>query len=118
MFGSLFVSELYAQAAQGSAQPSILEIIGMPLAILVIMYFLILRPQHKKMKEQQELLKALKAGDEVVTSGGIIGRIQSVSDAFVTLDAGGNTKFKIQKTHIAGRTPKQAAASGNAGAAK
>ncbi len=89
----------YAQAGK-PAQPSMLEILIMPLAFIVIMYFLVIRPQQKKAKDQQELITALKVGDEVITSGGIIGRIKAIADSFVTLEAGPNTVFKIQKSHI------------------
>ncbi len=88
--------------AQGgkAAQPSMLEILIMPLAFIVIMYFLVIRPQQKKAKDHQALLTGLKVGDEVVTSGGIIGRIKSISDGFIALDAGPNTVLKVQKSHI------------------
>ncbi len=89
-----------AQASGKPAQPSIIEILIMPLAFIVIMYFLVIRPQQKKAKEHQNLLSQLKVGDEVVTSGGIIGRIKSIADQFVTLEAGSNTFLKVQKSHI------------------
>ncbi len=94
----------YAQGATSGAQPSMLEILVMPLAFLVIMYFLVIRPQQKRQKDQMNLLNSLKVGDEVVTSGGILGRIKSVADQFVTLDAGVNTVLKIQKSHISATT--------------
>jgi preprotein translocase subunit YajC len=98
----------YAQGAK-PAQPSTLEILIMPLAFIVIMYFLVIRPQQKKAKEHQALLTTLKVGDEVVTTGGIIGRIKAIADAFVTLEAGPNTTLKVQKSHITA-TPKVAVA--------
>lgn len=102
----LFGGTAWAQAAQsGASQPGFLELFGMPLAFLVIMYFLILRPQQKKHRAHQDLVKSLKAGDEVVTSGGIIARIRSVSEGFVTVDTGG-TQLKIQKSHISALTPR------------
>ena len=90
----------YAQGGKAS-QPGTLEILIMPLAFIVIMYFLVIRPQQKKAKEHQALVTGLKIGDEVVTTGGIIGRIKAITDSFVTLDAGHNTVLKVQKTHIA-----------------
>lgn len=101
----IFVGTAYAQSGGGSG-PGFFEMFALPLAFLVIMYLLVLRPQQKKHKEHQELLRNLKAGDEVVTSGGIIGRVRSVSDAFVTVDAGGSTQLKIQKHHISALTNK------------
>ncbi|HYX35015.1 MAG TPA: preprotein translocase subunit YajC [Oligoflexus sp.] len=98
----------YAQGGK-PAQPSTLEILIMPLAFIVIMYFLVIRPQQKKAKDHQALLTALKVGDEVVTTGGIIGRIKTMADTFVTLDAGPNTTLKVQKSHITA-APKAAVA--------
>ncbi len=89
----------FAQGAK-AAQPSMVEILVMPLAFLVIMFFLVIRPQQKRQKEQSDLLAGLKVGDEVITSAGIIGRIKSVADQFVTLEAGPSTTLKIQKSHI------------------
>jgi preprotein translocase subunit YajC len=109
-----FLSDVaFAQSGQsGAGQPSFLELFGMPIALLVIMYLLVLRPQQKKHKQHQELLKNLKAGDEVVTTGGIIARVKSVSDTFVTVDAG-STQLKIQKSNVVGLTEKAGAAAGN-----
>jgi len=100
----LFTDVAYAQAtgAGKPAQPSFFEILVMPAALLVIMYFFVIRPQQKKAKEQLSLIDGLKVGDEVVTSGGIIGRIKSIAEQFVTLEAGSNTLLKIQKNHITG----------------
>ena len=109
MLDSLFVETAFAQGAKAAGQPSTLELFGMPIVFLVIMYFLIIRPQQKKQKEQQELVKNLKAGDEVVTTGGIIGRIRAVSDNFVTLDSGSNSQIKVQKHHVTGLSLKQQA---------
>jgi preprotein translocase subunit YajC len=96
----LFTDVAYAQAAGKAAQPSFFEILVMPAALLVIMYLFVIRPQQKKQKEQLSLIEGLKVGDEVVTTGGIIGRIKSIAEQFVTLEAGANTVLKIQKHHI------------------
>lgn len=89
-------------AAQGAAQPSpsIVEMLVMPAVFLVIIYFLIIKPQQKKAREQNDLLANLKAGDEVVTSGGMIGKIKAVADSFVTLEISNNTNVKILKGSI------------------
>ena len=101
MLNELFVDIAYAQSAK-SSQPGIIDYLIMPAAIFVIMYLLVIRPQQKKQKDLANLLEALKVGDEVVTSGGIIGRVKSVADSFVTLEVGTNTSLKIQKSHISG----------------
>ena len=66
------------------------------------MYFFIIRPQQKKAKEVNELLSNLKAGDEVVTSGGLIGKVRSVADGFVSLEVAANTTVKVMKPNITG----------------
>jgi preprotein translocase subunit YajC len=95
-----------AQAADGAApkSPSIVEMLAMPLGFLVIMYFLIIRPQQKKAKEHSDLLSNLKAGDEVVTSGGIIGKVRSVAESFVTIEVANNTAIKVMKSNVSGLT--------------
>ena len=102
-----FVSTAYAQdVAAGAAPkgPSLFEMLAMPAGFILIMYFFILRPQQKKAKEHAKLLTGLKKGDEVVTTGGIIGRVRSVSDNFVTIDVGPNQSLKIIKHNVAAMT--------------
>jgi preprotein translocase subunit YajC len=72
--------------------------------MLPVMYFLMIRPQQQKAKEAANLLAKLKAGDEVVTTGGMIGRVKSVADQFVTIEIAANTAVKVMKTHIASLT--------------
>ena len=98
-----FVGTAMAQAADAAAeqgQPSIGELLFMPAIFLLIMYFFIFRPQARKAKEHQKLLTSIKVGDEVVTSGGIIGRIRSVAEGFVTIEAGHNTSLKVLKSNV------------------
>jgi preprotein translocase subunit YajC len=89
----------HADEVASNAQPSLFESLVPILLILVLMYFVMIRPQVKKAKDHNELLKNLKIGDEVVTSGGIIGRIRSMADAFVTIDIG-STQMKVLKEHV------------------
>ena len=99
-----------AQAADATAakSPSIVEMLAMPLGFLFIMYFLIIRPQQKKAKEHADLLGNLKAGDEVVTSGGIIGKVRAVAESFVTLEVANNTAIKVMKSNVSSLTKQQA----------
>lgn len=91
----------FAQAS-GSAPkgPSVFEMLVLPVGFLGIMYFLVIRPQQKRAKEQQNLLSNLKSGDEVITSSGIIGRVKSVADNFVSLEVASNTTIKVLKSSI------------------
>ncbi|MBF0441089.1 MAG: preprotein translocase subunit YajC, partial [Oligoflexales bacterium] len=95
----LFLSDI-AYAAGETQTPSMVEMLILPLGFLFIMYFLIIRPQQKKQKEHQDLLGNLKAGDEVITSGGIIGRIKSVTEGFINLEISSNTCIKITRQSV------------------
>lgn len=86
--------------ANGAAQqPSMIESMIPLLFIFLVMYFIMIRPQAKKAREHANLLSTMKAGDEVVTSGGIIGRVKSVADEFVLIDVG-QAQLKIVKDHV------------------
>ncbi|WP_300555460.1 preprotein translocase subunit YajC [Maricaulis sp.] len=80
--------------------------------MIAVFYFLIIRPQQKRQKEHTSMLEALKKGDEVVTQGGLIGKVAKVADAEVTLDLGDGVKVKVVKQtviDVRGRTePKPA----------
>lgn len=98
-------SSAFAQA-QGQPGPSTIEMLVMPAGFLLIMYFFMIRPQQKRAREHQAFLSALKAGDEVVTSGGIIGRVKSVAEGFVSVEVAGNTVIKVLKSAIESQSPK------------
>lgn len=80
----MFISPAYAQAAGSTEQ----QIFGfLPIILMfVVLYFLMIRPQMKRTKEHKSMLEALKRGDEVVTSGGLIGRVTKVGDSHVTVE--------------------------------
>jgi preprotein translocase subunit YajC len=93
--------------AEGAAPQggSMLDLL--PLGILfIVMYFLMIRPQQKRAKEHRELVGGLKKGDEVVTTGGLLGKIVEAGDNFVTLDMGKNTEIKVQRQAVASVMPK------------
>ena len=85
-----------------AAQPSALEMFFPFIIILVIFYFMIFRPQSKRLKEHDKFLTEIKRGDSVVTASGILGTIDGMNDQIVTLDLGDGTKMKILKKQIAG----------------
>ena len=78
----------------------------MMVVFIVIFYFLLIRPQQKKAKEHQALLGKLAAGDEVVTTGGLLGKVVEVGDTFLTLEVAEGVRLKIQKVQIASLLPK------------
>jgi preprotein translocase subunit YajC len=100
------VSPASAQAATGAAQPNPLMSL-LPLIILfVVFWFLLLRPQMKRAKEHRELLSKLQKGDEVITSGGIAGRIEDLSESFVTVEIADKVSVKIQRGAVTAVLPK------------
>ena len=82
--------------------PSTLEMLLPFAAVFVIFYFLIIRPQGKKMKEQEKFVAALKRGDSIVTNSGILGMIDGMTDQIVTLEIEDGAKMKVLKKQIAG----------------
>ena len=74
--------------------------------IFAVFYFLLIRPQQKRMKDQQAMLSRLSAGDEVVTGGGILGRIIEVNDPFITLEIAEGVRIKVQKSQVSQLMPK------------
>jgi preprotein translocase subunit YajC len=78
-----------------------------PLLIMfVVMYFLMIRPQQKRQKEMKSMMDALAKGDEVVTAGGILGRVVQVKDAYVTLEVAAGTEMTVQKNAVTTLLPK------------
>ena len=100
----MFISNAYAQTAGGmeSGFMSLLPIILM----FVVLYFLMIRPQMKRQKEQRSMIDALAKGDEVATAGGILGKVTKVTDAYITLEVADGTELVVQKAAVATLLPK------------
>ncbi len=102
----MFISNAYAQAAApagaGGGLMSFLPIILM----FVVLYFLMIRPQMKRQKEQKAMIDAIAKGDEVVTAGGIVGKVTKVADAYITLEVAEGTEIVMQKASITLLLPK------------
>lgn len=101
----IFISDAYAEAApaQDGGGTEMVVMIGI---FFVIMYFMIIRPQQKRQKEHKSLMGSLSKGDEVVTNGGIMGKIKSVSDDIVRIELAENVVIKVQKHAIGSVLPK------------
>ncbi len=102
---NFFISDAWAQAApagQGDPLMSFLPLIF----IFVVFYFLLIRPQSKKAKEHRQMVEALAKGDEVVTNGGLLGRITTVGDSFVEVEVADGMRVKVQRQAIASLMPK------------
>lgn len=103
MLLDLLISPALAQdAAPGSSLVSFLPII----IIFVLFYFVLIRPQNKRQKEHRQMVDALTAGDEIVSGGGILGKVTDVGDQFVTVEIANNVSVKLQKHTIAQVLPK------------
>ena len=76
------------------------------IAIFVVFYFLLIRPQQKKAKEAKAMLDALQKGDEVVTAGGILGRVAKLTDQYVTVEIADNIEITLQRGAVAQLLPK------------
>jgi len=98
-----FISSAYAQdAAPSGGLMSFLPLI----VIFAVFYFMLIRPQMKRSKEHRQLVSQLGKGDEVVTNGGLLGRITDVSESFVTLEIADNVKIKLQRQAVTNVMPK------------
>ncbi|MGQ0383985.1 MAG: preprotein translocase subunit YajC [Gammaproteobacteria bacterium] len=100
-----FITPAWAQAATGSGMGTLGTLLPLIL-IFVVFYFLLIRPQTKRAKEHREMIGKLAAGDEVVTNGGILGRITEVGDHFVTLEIAKGTSISVQKFQVGQLMPK------------
>lgn len=80
-----------------------LSMIGIFVAMFAIMYFMVIRPQQKQFKQHQTMLAALKKGDEVVTQGGVIGRIATITDKVITLEVASGVKLRVLKSSVQNR---------------
>jgi preprotein translocase subunit YajC len=99
------ISSAHAQAA-GGAQPSFWVQMAPLLLIFVVFYFLLIRPQAKRAKEHRAMVAALGVGDEVVTSGGILGRITETGDQFLTVEIANGVQVKVQRHTVTSVLPK------------
>lgn len=90
------------QAQQGDVWISMFMLLGM----VALFYFLLIRPQSKRAKEHRQMVEELAKGDEVVTSGGLLGRISKVGENFATVEVGDGVQVQIQKHAVANVMPK------------
>lgn len=99
-----FINDAWAQGApQGGGSSSFLI---MMVLFFVIFYFMLIRPQMKQAKEHKKLVEGLSKGDEVVTTGGMLGKITEVGDNFIVLEIAKETEVKVQKHAVSALMPK------------
>ncbi len=101
------IASAWAQAGGGAAPPGGAFVQFLPLLLIfVVFYFLLIRPQAKRAKEHKAMVGTLTAGDEVVTSGGILGRVTETSDQFLTIEIADGVRVKVQRHTISSVLPK------------
>ncbi len=100
---SFFISDAIAEAG---AQPDPLASLILPIGLVVLFYFFLIRAQSKRQKEQKQMIADLQKGEEVITSGGILGKIVKINDDFITLEIADDTTLRIQKSAVQTLMPK------------
>lgn len=104
---SFLIADAHAQAAGGAAPAGGgMQQILILVVFVVIFYFLLIRPQQKRAKEHQKMLSELQSGNEVVTAGGLLGRVIEVGDGFVTLEVANGVQVRVQKSQVTQLVPK------------
>ena len=101
----MLISPAYAQAGGAPGGFDLISLMPL-LLIFVVFYFLLIRPQAKRAKEHRAMVSALAVGDEVATSGGILGRITEVSDQFLTIEIADGVRVKVQRHTVSSVLPK------------
>jgi len=100
-----FIQNAYAQGGP-VAGPGLLESFLPLVLIFVVFWFLLIRPQQKKAKELKQMISALEKGDEIVTSGGLLGRVKKVQDDFIVLELGDGHDVFVHRPSVASLMPK------------
>ena len=106
----MFISSAYAQTAPAAAgggdmMSSMASMLPL-LLMFVVLYFVMIRPQMKKQKEHRAMIEALAKGDEVVTAGGLVGRVSKISDAFIGIELAEGVEVQMQRSAVIQVLPK------------
>ncbi len=101
---NFLISDAWAQAG-GDAGGSLFSLLPL-VVIFILFYFLLIRPQQKRAKQHKEMVTALKKGEEIVTNGGLLGKVTDVDDNFITLEISSGLNVKVQRQSVAQVMPK------------
>ena len=104
----MFISQALAQtapAAAGDTQSSLLSLLPLVL-MFVVLYFIMIRPQMKRQKEHKTMVEALAKGDEIVTAGGVLGRVSKLGDTFLSIEVANGVELQVQRSSIVQVLPK------------
>lgn len=102
---SFFISDAIA-AAPAAAQPDPITSLMLPVGLVVLFYFFLIRPQSKRQKEHKEMISGLQKGEEIVTSGGLLGKVTNVGENFVTVEISKDVSIHVQKNSVQAIMPK------------
>ena len=104
---SFFIEDALAEGGAAAAQaPDVVSQLMVFGGIFLIFYLLFIRPQNKKIKEHKEMVEALSKGDEVVTNGGLLGKVVALHDSFITIEVARDITVNVQRTAVAAIQPK------------
>lgn len=103
---SFLISDAFAEAAPATSQGDPLSSLIFFGGFILIFYFILIRPQQKRAKEHRNLVAALAKGDEVVTNGGILGKVTDVGDEYISVELADNVTVRLQKQAVASVLPK------------
>ena len=101
----MFISNAYAQGLIPGVDSNLMSFLPIIL-MFVVLYFLMIRPQMKRQKEQKSMMDGLAKNEEVVTAGGVLGKITKVADAYVTVEISSGTEIIVQKSAVTMLLPK------------
>ncbi len=101
----MIISSAFAQSPVGGGDSGLLGFLPIIL-MFALLYFLMIRPQMKRAKETKAMIEALQKGDEVITAGGVVGRITKLGDQYVTLEIAPNTEIVVQRSAVQVPLPK------------
>lgn len=104
-FSDLIISNAYADGGAAPQGGGFLDFLPL-LALFVVFYFLVLRPQQKRAKEHKSMMEALQKGDEIVTAGGVLGKVAKISENYVSVEVAEGVNVNIQKSAIQTVLPK------------
>jgi len=105
----MFISEAFAQAAPaatgGGTESSLLSMLPLVL-MFVVLYFVMIRPQMKRQKEHKAMIEALGKGDEIVTTGGLLGKVTKMGETFVSIEVANGVELQVQRSAVTQVLPK------------
>ena len=104
----MFISQAFAQtapAASGTESSSMLGLLPIVL-MFVVLYFIMIRPQMKRQKEHKSMVEALAKGDEVVTAGGVLGRVSKMGESYLHIEVANGVELQVQRSSVVQVLPK------------